>query len=329
MGGILIETVSLLGGLALLVGGGEALIRGAVTLARRLGISPLIIGLTIVGFGTSAPELVVSVLAAAAGSPGLALGNVVGSNMANMMLILGIAALILPLAVHRDALRRDGLMMVCATVALLIVGATGRMEAGHGVLTIAALGLYIFGTIWTDRRKSTSEIAAMHRDEAESYDQLLPGKGWSVALAIAGGIVALAGGAHLAVVGASGIAGRFGVPDEVIGLSVVAIGTSLPELAAAISAARARHADVCVGNVIGSNIFNLLGIAGAASLAAPLPFSPMMVGFDLWALLAVSLLLFFFMATGRIITRWEGGALLALYILYMLWHFAVPPAGAA
>jgi cation:H+ antiporter len=324
MGGIMMDTASLIGGLALLMAGGEALIRGAVLLARRLGVSPLIIGLTIVGFGTSAPELVVSVLAALAGSPGLVVGNVVGSNMANMMLILGLAALLFPLTVHRDTLRRDGAMMVAATAAFLIIGETGRADLGHGVVMIGALALYILGSVWSDRRSQNTGAAELHREEAESYSGLLPDTGWAIALAILGGMAGLAAGAHLAVTGASAIAARFGVPDELIGLSVVAIGTSLPELAAAISAARARQADVCVGNVIGSNIFNLLGIAGAAAIAAPLPFSPAMVEFDLWALLGVTLLLFFLMATGRIVTRWEGALLLILYIAYMGWHFVLP-----
>jgi cation:H+ antiporter len=328
MGGIMLDTISLIGGLVLLIAGGEGLIRGAVLLARRLGVSPLIIGLTIVGFGTSAPELLVSVLAATKGAPGLAIGNVVGSNLANMMLIIGLAALMFPLAVHRDALRRDGLVMLLATVAFVAIGESGRAEFSHGVIMLAALTLYVLGSLWSDRRRSHGASAELHREEAESFDGMLPDKGWAIALAIVGGIAGLAVGAHFVVTGASALAARIGMSDEIIGLSVVAVGTSLPELAAAIAAARARQADVCVGNVIGSNIFNLLGIAGTAALFAPLPFSPEMVSFDLWVLLAVSVLLFFFMATGQLIRRWEGALMLLLYAAYMGWHFIAKPVGA-
>lgn len=319
--GWVLSLVALLGGLALLVAGGEALVRGAVALARRFNISPLVIGLTVVGFGTSSPELVVSVLAAVQGAPGLALGNVVGSNIANMLLILGIAAVMFPLTVHRNALRRDGVVMLVVTGAFFAVGMTGMVSMAHGAVMLAALTLYMAASIWWDRRSDTDEATALHREEAEDIP-VGPDKGWAVALAVLGGIAGLAAGAHFVVVGASAIASGLGVSDEVIGLSVVAIGTSLPELAAAISAARARHADVCVGNVIGSNIFNLLGIVGAAALAAPLPFSPGMIGFDLWVLLGVSVALMGLMLADLRITRLEGAALLVLYALYIGWHVA-------
>jgi cation:H+ antiporter len=319
--GWLLNLAALFGGLALLVVGGEGLVQGSVALARRFSISPLVIGLTVVGFGTSSPELVVSVLAAIQGAPGLALGNVVGSNIANMLLILGIAAAMFPLTVHRNALRRDGLVMLAVTGAFFAIGMTGMVSMTHGAVMLAALALYMSVSVWWDRRPDTDEAAALHREEAEDIP-VGPYRGWAVALAVLGGIAGLAAGAHFVVVGASAFANGMGISDEVIGLSIVAIGTSLPELAAAVAAARARHADVCVGNVIGSNIFNVLGIVGAAALAAPLPFSAGMIGFDLWVLLGVSVGLMGVMLSGYRITRWEGVLFLLAYALYMSWHVA-------
>ena len=306
-------------GLALLLAGGEGLVRGSVALARRFGISPLVIGLTIVGFGTSAPELVISVHAALAGAPGIALGNVIGSNMANMMLVLGTVALIYPLTVHRDALRRDSVILVAATLVFVVVGLQRTATAWHGVPMIAGLLVYIVWTLWTDSRRGNG-AAQMRRDEADTFGAGLPGRLWSMAMAIAVGLAALVAGSSLAVAGATAIAREAGISEEVIGLTLVAIGTSLPEFAASAVAARRRQADVCVGNVLGSNLFNLLGVMGAAAIAAPIPFSDAIVAFDLWALLAVTALLIVFMLTGRRINRVEGLVLVALYVAYIVFH---------
>jgi len=309
-----------IGGLALLLFGGEVLIRGAVGLAKRAGISPFIVGLTIIGFGTSAPEVVVSVDAALSGSPGIAVGHVIGSNVANILLIVGAAALFMPLAVHPDALKRDGTMMAFATVLFIAIALMGTATWYHGVIAITVLIAYLAYSIWSDRQGNDA-VAQMHSDEGELLQSGLPDKLWVMLLALGIGLVALVAGSRFAVIGASAIAREAGISEEVIGITLVAFGTSLPELATAMVAAARKQADVCIGNVIGSNIFNLLGITGAAAIAAPLPFAASVVTFDIWVLLAVTVLFMWFMLTGRRIQRWEGLVLLLLYFTYISLHF--------
>lgn len=306
-------------GIALLLAGGEGLIRGAVGLARRLGISPFIVGLTIVGFGTSAPELVVSVDAALSGAPGIAVGNVIGSNMANMLLIVGAAALVSPLVVHPDAIRRDGMIMVAATLLFATVANLGDMTLIHGIAFVACLFLYLAYSLWSDAR-STTAAAVLHGEEAEEIAVGLPDKVWIMVIAMLIGLAGLVGGSRVAVFGATSLARDAGISEEVIGLTLVSVGTSLPELATALMAARRGHSDVCIGNVIGSNIFNLLGIAGAAAIAAPLSFSSRIVNFDVLILIVITVLLMAFMATGRRVQRWEGAILLLLYGVYVVVH---------
>jgi cation:H+ antiporter len=309
-----------IGGLALLLFGGEVLIRGAVGLAKRVGISPFIVGLTIIGFGTSAPEVVVSVDAALSGSPGIAVGNVIGSNIANILLIVGSAALFVPLAVHPDALKRDGTMMAFATVLFIAIALMGTATWYHGVVSIIVLVAYLTYSVWSDRQKNDA-TAQLHRDKGEQLQSGLPDKVWVMLLALGIGLAALVAGSRFAVIGASAIAREAGISEEVIGITLVAFGTSLPELATAMVAAARKQADVCIGNVIGSNIFNLLGITGAAAIAAPLPFAASVVNFDIWVLLAVTVLFLWFMLTGRRIQRWEGAVLLLLYFSYISLHF--------
>jgi len=272
----------IIAGFALLLFGGESVVRGSVALAQRLGVSPLIVGLTIVGFGTSLPEMVVSVNAALVGSPGLAVGNVVGSNIANILLILGVAAVIAPIAVHPGAVKRDLLGMSAATLVYVGLGMSGQIVFWQGVLMLIALMSYIGFTVWHDN-KSNDEAAEMHRDEAAEMGEI-PLRTVSIAGIIIVGLFAVVVGAEWLVTGATTLATEFGVPEEVIGLTVVAIGTSLPELATSIVAAYRGHSDVCVGNVLGSNLFNLFGITGVTALFAPLPFSDKIVSFDLWIL---------------------------------------------
>ena len=309
-----------IGGLALLLFGGEVLIRGAVGLAKRVGISPFIVGLTIIGFGTSAPEVVVSVDAALSGSPGIAVGNVIGSNIANILLIVGSAALFVPLAVHPDALKRDGTMMAFATVLFIAIALMGTATWYHGVVSIIVLVAYLTYSVWSDRQQNDA-TAQLHRDKGEQLQSGLPDKVWVMLLALGIGLAALVAGSRFAVIGASAIAREAGISEEVIGITLVAFGTSLPELATAMVAAARKQADVCIGNVIGSNIFNLLGITGAAAIAAPLPFAASVVSFDIWVLLAVTVLFLWFMLTGRRIQRWEGAVLLLLYFSYISLHF--------
>lgn len=309
----------IIAGFALLLFGGESVVRGSVALAKRLGVSPLIVGLTIVGFGTSLPEMVVSVNAALVGSPGLAVGNVVGSNIANILLILGVAAVIAPIAVHPGAVKRDLLGMSAATLVYVGLGMSGQIVFWQGVLMLFALMSYIGFTVWHDN-KSNDEAAELHRDEAAEMGEI-PLRTVSIAGIIIVGLFAVVVGAEWLVTGATTLATEFGVPEEVIGLTVVAIGTSLPELATSIVAAYRGHSDVCVGNVLGSNLFNLFGITGVTALFAPLPFSDKIVSFDLWILLAATAIIIPFMLTGRRISRPEGIVLLILYLSFIASQF--------
>jgi cation:H+ antiporter len=243
-------------GFVLLLAGGEYLVRGSVSVARRLGISPMIIGLTLVGFGTSTPELVASVNAALKGAPALAIGNVVGSNIANILLVLGISALMLPIATHREAFRRDGPALVGATALLVVAILSGMITALMGIVGIATLIGFTVFTYWSDRN-TLDEAAVMHGLEAEEAD--MPGTSLWTALGIAiGGMAGVLIGAELLVRGAIDVAREFGLSEAVIGLTLVAVGTSLPELVTSVMAAWRKHADVAFGNIIGSCIFNIL-----------------------------------------------------------------------
>lgn len=309
----------IIAGFALLLFGGESVVRGSVALAQRLGVSPLIVGLTIVGFGTSLPEMVVSVNAALVGSPGLAVGNVVGSNIANILLILGVAAVIAPIAVHPGAVKRDLLGMSAVTLVYVGLGMSGQIVFWQGALMLIALMSYIGFTVWHDN-KSNDEVAELHREEAAEMGTI-PLRTASIAGIIVVGLFAVVVGAEWLVTGATTLATEFGVPEEVIGLTVVAIGTSLPELATSIVAAYRGHSDVCVGNVLGSNLFNLFGITGVTALFAPLPFSDKIIGFDLWFLLAATALIIPFMLSGRRISRVEGAILIFLYVGFVASQF--------
>ena len=309
----------IIAGFALLLFGGESVVRGSVALAQRLGISPLIVGLTIVGFGTSLPEMVVSVNAALVGSPGLAVGNVVGSNIANILLILGVAAVIAPIAVSPGAVKRDLLGMSMVTLVYVGLGMSGQIVFWQGALMLIALMSYIGFTVWHDN-KSNDEVAELHREEAAEMGTI-PLRTVSIAGIIIVGLFAVVVGAEWLVTGATTLAMEFGVPEEVIGLTVVAIGTSLPELATSIVAAYRGHSDVCVGNVLGSNLFNLFGITGVTAMFTPLPFSDKIVSFDLWILLAATALIIPFMLSGRRISRLEGSILLVLYVGFIASQF--------
>ncbi len=302
-------------GLAILLVGGEATLRGAIGLARLLGVSPAMIGLTVVAFGTSAPELVVSLHAAVGGSPAIAIGNVVGSNIANIMLILGAGALIAPLICDPRAVRRDAAAMLAALVLLTGLGLTGAIHAWQGLLMVALLVAYIVWSYSDDRRNGSPASELHAREAAETTG--VPSATSSVLSFVAVGLAALLGGAHLLVEGAIGVARTVGVSESVIGLSLVAIGTSLPELTATAVAAWRRHTDVAVANVLGSNLFNVLLILGLAAVAAPLPFAADIVAVDLWVMLAAGVVLIPIMVTGWHISRGEGVFLLAAYVVYI------------
>jgi cation:H+ antiporter len=302
-------------GLGILLVGGELTLRGAIGLAKLLGVSAAMIGLTVVAFGTSAPELVVSLEAAIDGSPDIAIGNVIGSNIANILLVLGVGALIAPLICDPGAVRRDGAAMMASMVLLAGLGLTGVINAWQGMLMLAALVGYVMWSYRIDR-KNGNGASDLHAREVEETAGV-PTATWLVLLYLVVGLVALIGGASLLIDGAIGVARAAGISEPVIGLSLVAVGTSLPELAATAVAAWRRHTDVAVGNVLGSNLFNVMLILGTASLVSPMPFADEFVRVDLWVMLGAGIVLMPVMITGWKISRNKGILLLMLYVAYI------------
>jgi len=302
-----LDYLLLLGGLIGLFLGGEALVRGSVDIARRLSIPPLLIGLTIVGFGTSTPELLVSVDAALRGVPDIALGNVVGSNIANILLIVGLSAMVWPIRVLGDTLRRDTAVMMAAALALVPIFAMGMMGRPAGALLVAGLAAFL---IWAYRQSAS----APEEDENAKPPATMP----IALLWVAGGLVALMLGARFLVDGAVNIARDFGLSEAFIGLTIVAIGTSLPELATSLIAAFRRQSEIAIGNVVGSNIFNILGILGITAVIAPIPVSARFLTFDLPIMIGVSALLTFLLVTRPKIGRGMGLIMLAGYAAYVV-----------
>ncbi len=324
---MLMDLVLTVLGLGILVVGGELTLRGAIGLARLLGVSAAMIGLTVVAFGTSAPELVVSLQATLDGSPDIAIGNVIGSNIANILLVLGVGALIAPLICDPGSVRRDGTAMMASMVLLAGLGLTGVINAWQGALMLVTLVAYITWSYRVDRKNGTA-VADLHAREVEETAGV-PVATWLVLLYVVVGLLALIGGAKLLVDGAIGVARAAGISEPVIGLSLVAIGTSLPELAATAVAAWRRHTDVAVGNVLGSNLFNVMLILGTASMASPLPIADEFVRVDLWVMLGAGIVLIPVMVSGWKISRGEGILLLILYTAYIAsmgtgWGRAIP-----
>jgi len=302
-------------GLVLLVGAGDILVRGATGLAFRLGIPPLIVGLTVVAFGTSAPELMVSVAAVLDNAPGIALGNVIGSNIANVLLVLGLPAIIATVRTHPRETRQSYLIMIAASLLFIALCFLGPIRVPHALALLAALGLMIWGQI-RDALSHRARGKEAEAAEAEEEDpNLSRGK---IALFLALGLIGLPIGADLLVKGATHIALAAGISEAVIGLTLVAIGTSLPELATSLTAAMKGRTDLMMGNVIGSNIFNLLCIIGVAGLIGPLPVPEAMLRFDLWVMLGAALLMMPFAMRGVAITRGLGLGLTAVYAAYVV-----------
>ncbi len=299
----------LLPGVALLYLGGELLVRNAALLARAAGLSPLVVGLTVVAFGTSAPELAASLAAALSGAPGIAYGNVVGSNIANLGLILGLSALLSPISVGLPLLRRELPFMVLVALLLFPLTADGRLDRWEGGLLLLLLAGYLL--VLFASREGSKEAAVFDLEYVARARRI----GRHLAM-VAVGVLLLVLGARSLVEGAVALARALGVSEAAIGLSVVAVGTSLPELAAALVAALRREGDLVLGNVVGSNIFNGLGILGATVLARPLALRP---GPELWLLLAFSLFAWLFLWTGRRLGRREGGLLLLGYGAWIGW----------
>ncbi|MFN7570077.1 MAG: calcium/sodium antiporter [Betaproteobacteria bacterium] len=303
-------------GLAALVVGAQLLVRGASKLALSLGISPLVVGLTVVAFGTSAPETAVSVGSAVSGQADIAVGNVVGSNIFNVLFVLGVAALIAPLVVHSQLIRQEVPIMIGASVLLLVLaqdGRIGRVEAG--ILLALLVAYTVFLVVQSRRQAVAAADDAPAAEPAAGWD-----RHWAVQLGlIVGGLALLVLGADWLVTAAVAAARAFGISELIIGLTIVAAGTSLPEVAASLAATLKGERDIAVGNVVGSNTFNILGCLGLAGLVAPqgLPVAPAVLNFDGWVMLAVAVAALPAFLTGRCVARWEGLLFLFYYAAYV------------
>ncbi|WP_457646002.1 calcium/sodium antiporter [Profundibacter sp.] len=307
-------------GLVILLLAGDALVKGAVNLSLRLGVPALIVSLTIVAFGTSAPELLIAIQAIHDGAPGLALGNVVGSNTANVLLVLGLPALIATFHTSECDTRKNYLFMMFATLLFIAMCFLGPITWIHGIVLLAALGFVLsdsFLEARSHRRESKIACAAAEDlEEIEGADLDMPW--WQIGVFMVLGLIGLPLGANLLVEGAVNIATDYGVSDTVIGLTLVAVGTSLPELATTVMAVIRRQADVALGNVIGSNMFNLLAIIGIASFVGDIPVADGILRFDLWVMLASSALLIPFVFFKQNIGKGWGVVLSATYAAYVV-----------
>ncbi|MCS7058951.1 MAG: calcium/sodium antiporter [Meiothermus sp.] len=301
-------------GVVLLYFGGEALVKNAVVLARSWGVSTMVVGLTVVAFGTSSPELAASLAAALSGSPAIALGNVVGSNILNILLILGLTALIQPIRTQALFIKREMPILIGTTALLFpMVYFDGQIGRGEGILLLLLLGLYIWFLF-----RDGEESAEVQQEFDQEYGRPSQAS-WKSYLGVVLGLVLLGVGARVLTKGSVALAQALGVPELVIGLTVVALGTSLPEVAASITAALRHEPDIALGNIVGSNIFNILGILGATASVAPISLPWESVARDAWVMLGASLLLWPFLATGLRLGRREGGVFLGLYALYIVW----------
>lgn len=303
-------------GLLILLLAGDSLVKGAVNLSLRLGVPALIVSLTIVAFGTSAPELLIAIQAVLEDAPGIAMGNVVGSNTANVLLVLGIPALLATMHTSECNTRKTYNFMIAASVLFIALAFRGVFDWISAIVLLAALAFVLLDAAYEAKgHRAACADGAVDEEEIEGVDPDLPW--WRIGVFLVLGLIGLPLGADLLVDNATIIAKTYGVSDTVIGLTLVAVGTSLPELATTVMAALRRQADVALGNVIGSNMFNLLAIIGVASLVGPIPVDPEFLRFDLWVMLGASVLLVPFVFMGRDLTRAWGVALTALYVAYL------------
>jgi len=308
----------MIGGLIVLVAGAELLVRGASRLAAALGIAPLVIGLTIVAFGTSTPELAVSMQSALAGQPDLAIGNVVGSNILNVLLILGLSALITPLLVAQQLVRLDVPLMIGASVLVWVLARNGVVTQLEGIGLFGLMLAYIGFLLWQSRRERNAAVKSEYEQEYASHEPKSVRRNLLNILFIVVGLVMLILGSRLFVQGASSLARLFGMSELVIGLMIVALGTSLPEVAASVMAAIKGERDIAVGNVVGSNIFNLLSVLALTAIVAPrgVPVSPGALNLDMPFMVAVAVACLPIFVTGNVIARWEGAVFLGYYVAY-------------
>lgn len=300
-------------GIVLLYFGGEALVKNAVVLARSWGTSTLVVGLTVVAFGTSSPELAASLAAALTGSPDIAIGNAVGSNTLNILLILGVTALVAPIRAQAQFIKREVPIMIGAALILFwFLYFDQQVSRLEGLLSLVLLGLYI-GFLY---RSSAGESAEVQGEFDQEYGRSVQAS-WQNYGRLALGLGLLGVGARLLTIGAVELARTFGVPELIIGLTIVALGTSLPEVAASITAALRREPDIALGNIVGSNIFNILGILGNTALVQPVGLPWESIQRDLWVMLGASILLWPFLVTGFQLDRREGGVFVGLYVIYV------------
>lgn len=314
-----INSLLIIAGLIVLIASAESLVRGASSLAARLRVSPLIIGLTIVSFGTSAPELTVNIAAALNGSPDLAIGNVVGSNIANILLILGVCAMIVPLGVKSSTVWKEIPLALLGVCLLFVMGNDGLFDGLNfnaitrtdGIVLIALMAIFMYYVVGMARAERTVEA------NEESSDIKIYTTAISVGLTVIG-LIGLVGGGRMLVNGAVNIATAAGLSEAFIGLTIVAIGTSLPELATSVVAALRKQADIAIGNVVGSNIFNVFFVLGTTGTMLQLPFNSS-VNFDVGVSILATALLFIFMFVGkkRHLLRWQGAMFIAIYVAYL------------
>ena len=306
-------------GLLLLVAGGEVLLRGAVGLATLARLTPAVIGLTVVAAGTSVPELAVSAAAAVQGKVDITVGNVVGSNIFNATFILGLAALIHPLVIGGNTVRLEYPVLLLVTLLCVAVGDHGTVSRLDAVLFLAVYVGFTAYLVTLVRQQVTAAEATQLAAEAKELGEVgaRPPRLWVSLALVAAGVALLAGGADLTVRGAVEVGRALGLTERVIGLTIVAAGTGLPEVVTSVVAGVRGRDDIAIANVIGSNLFNILGILGINGLIAPVPFAPEIARSDNWWMLGVTALLFPLMFTGRRINRWEGVVLLAVYVAYL------------
>ena len=304
----------LLVGLLLLIFSGDFLVRGSVSLAAHFKVSKLVIGVVIVSLGTSAPELVVSLDAALKGHPDISIGNVIGSNIANIALILGLSALVSPIKVQKKGIHFDWVVMMVASLLLLFFSLNLKLQFFEGLIMVFLLIFYI---IWSIIKSRKEKLASLETPPKPQY------KLWLSLLFVLISTAGLIYGAEFLVRGASAIAIKMGVDERVISVSVIALGTSLPELATSVAAAARKEMDVFIGNIIGSNIFNILAILGLTSVITTIDIHPMVLKFDIIWMLALALMLFVFLLPLRkgIISRWKGMILLTIYVVYIYLAF--------
>lgn len=306
-------------GLAFLIIGAEALVRGASRLAADFGISPLVIGLTVVAFGTSSPELAVSIKSALSGQASIALGNVIGSNIFNILFILGLSALIVPLVVTQQLVRLDVPLMIALSVFVLILSLDGNVSRVDGLILVIGLLIYFWFLIYQSRRESAG-VREEYTREFGTGKQVKSGRFKKLVLVL-GGLVLLVLGSRWLVDSTVIFARYMGVSELVVGLTIVAAGTSLPEVVTSVIAAMRGERDIAVGNIVGSNIFNIMGVLGFAGIVAPagIEISPAVIGFDIPVMIVVALACLPIFFTGGVISRKEGGLLLVYYVAYTLY----------